>query len=524
MAGLIPSIFIYGPPAVGKSTIGKYLAQALALTFTDLDEQIVAQSGSSIHEIFSSSGEKHFRELERAALQKSIQDQTGIVSLGAGALLDPMNRTIAEDHGRIVVLCASPQTLLDRVASEATLRPLLNSDISNNLPTLLKAREAHYASFPHQLNVENLSLPDTAWEIQKAAGLFNITGMGDSYQINITPNGLSQLGHLLRGKNFRGTIALISDENVANHYQESAISSLEAADFTVVPINFPAGEAYKNLDTSSKIWAGLTSANIERGSTIIALGGGVVCDLAGFAAATYLRGIPWVAVPTTLLAMVDASLGGKTGIDLPQGKNLVGAFYPPKMVLVDPKTLETLPPDEIKSGLAEVIKHGVIADKDLFEACTQGLATIQGYWPALIRQAIAVKAKTIVDDPYEKGVRESLNFGHTIGHAIEAATNYHLKHGEAIAIGMVIETRLAENIQLAPPGLADQIAATLRNLDLPTTIPDNLSVSDILQYMIVDKKKKSGDLHFALPEEIGKVRIGIVIDNLEEQLTRMLRS
>ena len=247
----------------------------------------------------------------------------------------------------------------------------------------------------------------------------------------------------------------------------------------------------------------------------MALGGGVVSDLVGFAAATYLRGVPWVVVPTSLLGMVDASLGGKTGADLPQGKNLVGAFYPPKLVLADSRTLNTLPDDELRSGMAEVVKAGIIGDGTLYVICKSGWETIKANWEEVIRSAMAVKIEVIQDDPFEKGRRAALNLGHTIGHAIEKVSAYRVRHGEAVAIGMVAEARLGEAVGVTEAGFADEIASVLQNLNLPTKLPDYLDRQNLLDVMRVDKKKSAGQVRFALPVRIEEVRIGVSIPNLD---------
>ncbi|OQY30916.1 MAG: 3-dehydroquinate synthase [Anaerolineaceae bacterium 4572_5.2] len=274
------------------------------------------------------------------------------------------------------------------------------------------------------------------------------------------------------------------------------------------------------MDSVQELWNAFLEAKIERGSTVVALGGGVVGDLAGFAAATFLRGVNWVNVPTSLLAMVDSSLGGKTGADLPQGKNLVGAFHAPRLVLVDPETLSTLPEVELRNGLAEVIKHGVIGAPELFRDLTdltgfQNLSGLSGLdWTEIVRRAMAVKIKIIEEDPYEQGLRQSLNFGHTIGHAVELASDFTLRHGEAVAIGMVAEARLAEEMGVAKSGLEKKITSTLRGLGLPTEIPPGLDEKRIQHALQRDKKKSGGVVRFALPVRVGEVRVGVEVRNL----------
>ncbi len=238
----------------------------------------------------------------------------------------------------------------------------------------------------------------------------------------------------------------------------------------------------------------------------------MIGDLAGFAASTYMRGISWVALPTTLLSMVDASLGGKTGFDLPEGKNLIGSFYPPKLVLADPQMLKTLPQAEFTSGLAEVVKHGIISDPELFDMCAAGLECVKEDLEQMVKRAMAVKIRVIEEDPYEKGFRAALNLGHTVRHAVELVSKFELRHGEAIAIGMVVEAKLAERLTVAGIGLSDKIAGVLSVLGLPVQIPEGLPGARIIQAMRMDKKKAVQSIRFALPAEIGRVELVDVAD------------
>jgi 3-dehydroquinate synthase len=308
-------------------------------------------------------------------------------------------------------------------------------------------------------------------------------------------------------------VVVVSDGNTADYYLERTLAGLNAAGYAASPVVIPSGEAFKTLETVAGLWEAFLKAGVERGSTIVALGGGVTGDLTGFAASVYLRGVRWVGIPTTLLAMVDSALGGKTGADLPQGKNLIGAFHPPALVLADPKVLATLPDGEFRSGLGEVVKHGVIADPDLFALCEAGLEAVNTNRTELVRRAMAVKVRVIQEDPYENGRRASLNLGHTIGHAIELVSGFRLRHGEAVAIGMVVEARLAERLGLARPGLAERIALTLAGLGLPTKVPSDLERGKILLTTSVDKKRSGGRTKYALPCEIGDVRVGVTVED-----------
>jgi 3-dehydroquinate synthase len=262
------------------------------------------------------------------------------------------------------------------------------------------------------------------------------------------------------------------------------------------------------------MWRGFLQGGLDRRSTVVALGGGVAGDMAGFAASSFMRGVNWVGIPTSLLAMVDASLGGKTGIDLPEGKNLVGAFHPPRLVLADPGLLASLPDAELRSGLAEVVKHGIISDPGLFELCSAGYEAVKSDLDGIVRRAMAVKIAIIEADPYERGIRAALNLGHTVGHAVELVSEFKLRHGEAIAIGTVVEARLAERLGRAQSGLSEEIAVTFAELGLPTKIPAELPRQAIIQAMKVDKKKSSGVVKFALPVEIGRVEVGVAVEDL----------
>jgi 3-dehydroquinate synthase len=256
----------------------------------------------------------------------------------------------------------------------------------------------------------------------------------------------------------------------------------------------------------------LVQGGLERSGAIVALGGGVIGDLSGFVAATYLRGVPWVNCATSLLAMVDASIGGKTGVDLPSGKNLVGAFYPPVLTISDLTVLHTLPEREFQGGMAEVIKAGIIGDVDLFGMVEDGSTDIQ----EIIRRSIKVKVDVVREDPFEQGRRAALNLGHTIGHGIEAASQFRLGHGEAIGIGTIAEAKIAEWLGLARPGLSDRIEAVIARVGLPTRFA-NLETDAILQLMRSDKKKQLGRLKFALPRAMGEVVIGV---DVQDELIR----
>ena len=521
-------IFLYGPPGSGKSTLGRQMAEALKLPFFDLDERIQSRVGKSIPEIFAQHGEAGFRRLEKDEVSSILEQEWGIIALGGGALLDAENREQVSSAGPILCLTAPFEMLLARLEASSEARPLLADEVQDGIAArlmrLLAGRAEHYQSFALQLDTSTESPRDLAWEAQVKLGAFHVSGMGNpahgdpsdprsqGYDVSVQRRSLEGLGEAMCQRALQGPIALVSDENVAGLHLHKPLRSLQEAGFAVQPIVVPSGEGSKDISTLTFLWEAFVELGLERGSTVIALGGGVVGDLAGFAAATYKRGVPWVAVPTTLLAMVDASLGGKTAIDLLKGKNLVGAFHAPRIVLNDPLTLLTLPAEELRAGMAEVVKASIIGDPSLFNLCAQGWEEVQANLDPIVRRSIAVKIKVIEADPFERGERAALNLGHTIGHAVELVSEFGLKHGEAIAIGMVAEARLAEVIGLTEKGLAEQVEGVLHSLGLPTRIPENLDKHAIREAIYRDKKLAGGKVHFALPAKIGTVKVGVVIE------------
>lgn len=507
------NLYLYGPPGSGKSTVGRYVAQHSGFGYVDLDVLIETMAGKSIPEIFENEGEAGFRRLEKSALEKVTCCHNQVVALGGGALLDNDNRRAVENSGIVFCLQAETQTLIRRLNSDETQRPLLANDQMNKLEELLIKRKDHYASFQNQIVTDQKSVSTVGWEIQTQAGVFLVEGMELPYEVRVENKCLERFGEILSQKGFRGQVYVLTDENVARYYLSTLEEKLSQKNFKISSMVLPPGEQTKNMDTVQKIWTHMVEQGIDRSSTLIALGGGVVSDIGGFVSATYMRGIPWIVLPTTLLAMADASLGGKTGVDLPSGKNLIGAFHPPRFVLADPQTLQTLAEQELRAGLAEVVKSGVIGDGELVNLCLQEFRQMHENLDQIVKRAMAVKIKIIQADPYEKGQRAVLNFGHTIGHAIESLSGYSLPHGLCVAIGMIGETRLAEELHLAQHGLSSSIQSILENLGLPIKIPAHYSAEALIKAMQTDKKKKEGTIRFALPIKIGKVKAGIVIED-----------
>jgi shikimate kinase/3-dehydroquinate synthase len=508
-------IFLYGAPGSGKTTIGRALAKSLDLPFSDLDDEIVTGAGRTIAEIMSDRGEEAFRELETSALEVITSLETRVIALGGGALLRDKNRKCAESVGKVIFLQTDPAVLLERLNPENGIRPLLAGDKVEKLKSLLERRRSHYDSFKLRIANESSHPDETVRKIQLLLGRFHLPRRSGGYDILIEREGLNIGGEKLEERHLTGPMAIVTDSHVGPLYAESLLGSLKRKNIRAAVITIPAGEKNKTLRTVSNLWKGFLQSGLDRKSTVIALGGGVTGDLTGFAASAFMRGMAWAVIPTSLLAMVDSSMGGKTGFDLPYGKNLVGSFHSPKLVLTDPNLLSTLPAVEFRSGLAEVVKHGVISDPILFTLCSHGERHIRDNLDEIITRAIAVKVGYISEDPFENGSRAVLNYGHTVGHAIELVSGFRLRHGEAVAIGMVVEAKAAEKISLAPRGLSNQIANTLAGLGLPIKIPQEMASEKILEAIKVDKKKRDGRIRFALPMMIGKVRTGVEIDNFK---------
>ena len=331
------------------------------------------------------------------------------------------------------------------------------------------------------------------------------------YPITVAEGALDTLPDAIRAAGPSHRIAVITDSQVGPLYADRVVSLLGAGADRITVFTIPSGEQHKTRETWARLTDEMLAKGFGRDSTVVALGGGVVGDIAGFVAATYMRGVPVVQVPTTLLAMVDASVGGKTGVDTPVGKNLVGAFHQPAAVLIDPMVLETLPAEHLRAGFAEIVKHGVVADAEYFDRASSFVED----WPLsnpqrrseltkIIERSVEIKASIVGRDERESGLRRVLNFGHTIGHAIEAATDFGTLHGQAVAIGLVVEARLAERLGVAKIGTARQIERTCRAAGLPTSLP-SIPADTIIGFTRSDKKARAGKVEYSLPKRIGEM-------------------
>jgi 3-dehydroquinate synthase len=353
-----------------------------------------------------------------------------------------------------------------------------------------------------------------------------MVGLGDrSYPIKIGQGLLDEIGRELHRNPFAKRYGIIADDRVASLFGEKLLTSLKDSDIDVELITFKAGEENKNLATVAELSSKLARLGFDRKDGLLALGGGVTGDITGFVAACYMRSIPFAQIPTTLLSQVDSSVGGKTGVDIPEGKNLVGAFYQPKAVYIDSKVLTELPKNELLSGLAEVIKYGVIYDKDFFKFLEINSQNILSLNLQVLEEIIAwcckIKAAIVEADEKESDFRRILNFGHTIGHAVEAASEYKLSHGFAVAMGMAAASEISVLNGILNNRELERIINLIKELGLPVSIPQEYKRTSIKQYLLTDKKIVGGKVFFVLPTKIGKV---LITDDVREDIiTKVLQ-
>ena len=540
------NIVLIGFSFTGKSKVGEEVAQRLGWNFLDSDDDIVALAQKPIPDIFAQDGEEHFRKLERQVLERDCQGEGFVLSTGGGAVLDPRNRELFTQSGVVICLEAKPQTIYERlVAAQKTssvVRPLLAvADPLKRIEQLKMFRQPYYAMADWSVHTDSLSIDEVCDEVVRGwrqvsqrwnqerrhlylfppspsaigegdapdqGASFVVTTPTESYPVFMGWGLLDELGRRMRQAGLSDCAYIISDEAVFLHYGARASESLEQAGFAVESMMVTPGEGTKTIDTAMKLYDWLVERRAERVRAIVALGGGMVGDLAGFVAATFLRGLPLVQVPTTLVAMADSSIGGKVAVNHPQAKNLIGAFYQPRLILADVSTLSTLPKRELVSGWAEVIKHALILDSDFLqflESHVEGLVNLDAETTTeAIRRSASLKARVVGEDEKERGRRMILNYGHTIAHGLEAATEYErFLHGEALAIGMTGAAMLSERLGLISKDVVAQQRGLLQRFSLPTYCA-GVELAGVLKAMELDKKVRESAVRWVLLEGIGK--------------------
>ena len=547
------NIILIGFSGTGKTRVGREVAQTLGWLFIDTDEEIQQRQGKAIHQIFAQEGEGRFRELERQLAREACEGNGRVVSVGGGAFVDPENQQAMRSSGLVVCLEARPETIYQRLkgqeagGSEGVIRPMLASGESLKRIQELKAqRQWAYALADWTVHTDALTEEQAAQEVVRAWRTVGDAGIGTgeepelaawvhavsgSYPVYVGWGTLElQLGARIREMDIASTVYIISDEQVFSHHGRATQRSLQRAGIVFHSFIVPSGESSKSLETAQTIYQWLADLRAEPGHAVLALGGGVVGDLAGFVAASYLRGMPLIQVPTSLTAMVDASIGGKTGVNLPEGKNLVGVFHQPRLVLADVQLLTTMPDRELLEGWAEAIKHGLILDAELFhtfeERAEDLLALKEEVSTQTIRRSVALKAQVVSEDERETtGKRTLLNYGHTIGHGLEAASEYQgYLHGEAVAVGMMGAARIGHQQEITPGWVVERQEELLRRFHLPVAF-QGVEVPAVLEAMTRDKKRDGGDIRWVLLEELGRavVHPGVPAKVVEEVVSSLVQ-
>ena len=495
--------------ASGKSTLGRMAAHTLGYDFVDTDHEIELSAGMPISGIFASEGETGFRNRESALVAELSGRQRIVVATGGGMVVSPRLRALLKELGPCVGLTATPAEYARRLGPNAAARrPMLQgADLTQRIAVLLAERAPAYSDLHYTVDT-SFDSPEILAQrlahivLAEQERLPVQTPGGGSYDIILGRGLIDQLGHMLAGRGWARRAAIITDEKVGPLYAAAAQRALGQGGLDSFVATMPAGEAAKHLRTVEDLYRALAQGGVDRNTPVIALGGGVVGDTAGFVAATYLRGLPFVQVPTSLLAMADSSIGGKVGVDTSFGKNLVGAFKQPELVVADLATLASLPAVERQCGLAEIVKAGLIDGGDAW-ARSRAIGETSPVTAPLL-DAMRLKRRIVEEDPFEKDKRAWLNLGHTFGHGLEAWSDFRIKHGQAVALGLVCAVRASIALGLCDPALEGDILHALTVAGLPTALSElglQLTPQDVdavWTRMGSDKKRKGGSLRYVL--------------------------
>jgi shikimate kinase/3-dehydroquinate synthase len=545
-------IVLVGLMGSGKTSTGRCLARRLGLEFVDADSEIEWAAGMSISEIFARHGEDYFRDGERRVMARLLSEGPRVIATGGGAYINDATRARIAAGGLAVWLKADIDVLWRRVKRRSH-RPLLRGpDPEGTLRNLMETRYPLYERAditvtsrdgPHEAVVDDImhalefnlrfspeppALPETSMTSSipapsaLAAHRVPVDLPGRAYEILIGPGLLAEAGAAIAQLAPGSACAIVTDDTVAQHHLATLIASLDAAAIRHKTVTVAPGEASKSYACFEAVCDGIIAGRFERGDLVIAFGGGVVGDLAGFAAASVRRGMRFVQIPTSLLAQVDSSVGGKTGINSTHGKNLIGAFHQPSLVIADTEVLQTLSPREFAAGYAEVLKYALLGDAPLFDWLEARHKEIFIGGPAraeAVARSCTAKAAVVMRDEHERGERALLNLGHTFGHALERLNHYdgaRLVHGEGVAIGMACAFRFSQRLGLCPAADVAKVEAHLRAVGLPTHIGDipdfAFDVDAIVEAMRQDKKVERGSLTFILVKGIGAAFIAKAVD------------
>jgi shikimate kinase/3-dehydroquinate synthase len=525
MTGYRRNIILGGFMATGKSTAGRRLAIVLGYDFLDLDTLIAAEAGMPISQIFSGQGEGAFRALETRMVER-VAGRTGcVVATGGGTIVNPRNMEALKRSGVVVTLTADPDTIVARIGPTEDRPMLWGGDKRERVRLLLEQRAEAYAkadlivdasahTIDHVVNhildfltLHHVIARRTTVNLPSMAESFRIALGPRSHEVIIGPGLLGEVGRLVKDLGLAHTGILLTNPDDNRLFGERVARSLADAGFSVRCVELAEQEDAKGLETLGSLYRQMAAQRLERRSPVFALGGVVTGEIAGFAAATYLRGLPLIQIPTSPIAQVDTSIGGKVAVNLPEGKNLVGAFYQPRQVITDVEALASLPIRDFRAGLAEVVKIAAIRDRDLFEYLEKNVEEVLSQdlraLVRFVRRACEIKASIVEADEWETDVRSILNFGHTVGHAVEAATGYRgPNHGEAVAMGMVVAATIAVRRKICPADALDRLKNLLQAFGLPTSLL--VDAAEVLRFVRYDKKIQDRQVRFVLLQGIGE--------------------
>ncbi|WP_216381142.1 3-dehydroquinate synthase [Arcanobacterium phocae] len=483
---------IVGMPGAGKTTVGRIVANRLHEEFTDSDRLISQRAGMSISDIFTTFGADYFRQLEHEVIKEACELRTGILSIGGGALLNSQTRRMLTRE-RVFYIDVADEVLVSRLRRSRTVRPVLGDDIAASVARLRQERSEFYYEVASDIVMSderglNVVVGNVLDKLGQSQTQITVDGP-NPYDVVV---GTDLVPRIVRALRPASKVMLIHSPHLTS-YVGRIDEQITLAGLHSVAVEVPDGEKAKSSDTIEQLWDIAGQAHLGRDAVVLAVGGGATTDVAGFFASTWMRGIRLVSVPTTILGMVDAAVGGKTAINTAQGKNLVGTFWPPSYVFCDLDVLGTLPEEQRLSGLAEVAKCGFIADQNISTMLAQPSYDLH----ELIARAIRVKADVVSQDLRESSLRQVLNYGHTLGHAIELVENYSWKHGQAVAVGCIFAASLAVSAGYASPDLVADHRSVLEQLGLPTTYPADKR-EQIERAMRSDKKVRDGQLRFVV--------------------------
>ncbi|HET8679233.1 MAG TPA: 3-dehydroquinate synthase [bacterium] len=510
----------------GKSEVGAAVARRLGWRLIDTDAEIVAREGRSIAAIFREGGEARFRAIEEDVLRDITRRTQAVIATGGGAVLSSANRRRMKRAGPIVYLKAPVDVLLARLGDDPG-RPLLGDDPRASLERIQDERAALYED--GSIVVDAAQRVDAVADaiMARLAGLRHTVRVdlgSRAYDVLIGAGTMALLGYDLAHLGAGGRVAIVTHRTLERRFGARVSGALTGVGFETTVITLPVGERAKSLRAAAALIDAMAAWGLDRTGTILALGGGVIGDIAGFVAGTYMRGVRLVHVPTTLLAQIDSSIGGKAAVNHPRAKNLIGVFHQPALVVADVEVIRSLPAREFRAGLAEVVKYAMTLDRDLLDLL-EGRRGATARWTSddltnIVSRCAALKARVVEQDEFESGPREVLNYGHTVGHAVEAANPGRHVHGEAIAVGMRVEGQIARRLGLLSEDEVARQDALLAALGLPIVVPPG-SIDVLVDAMRLDKKRRDGRIRCTLPEGIGRARLGVEIS--ESLMREVLR-